>query len=292
MTNILSGIMSWAKDEPSVRTILMVGSKAQQGKQDKFSDFDLSIFGNSFDFITNDDWLEAISPVILCIHDQFKWGESSIPTRLTIFDDHTKVDFSFHPASLLLEMVSSQILTPTYEAGYVVVLDKDKIADLLPKAKGQAYQVLLPDKDAFNEAINEFWFEAYHIAKYLSREDFWAAKSRDHDMKKWMLRMLQWNAAANAPTPIKAKNEGRQMQDWIRPEWFNALEACFSEWDALSQWKALGISMKTFAILARETATVLGYLYNEKPESGLRNYILQLNPYSHVNPKSKSNGNH
>ena len=131
---IISSILAWANREECVRAVLMVGSRAQQGKEDEFSDFDLSIFGTPFDFIVKDNWLEEISPFILCIHDQFKWGEFSIPTRLTIFDDHTKVDFSFHPLSLLIEMVSSQILSPTYDSGYQVLLDKDKIARRLATA--------------------------------------------------------------------------------------------------------------------------------------------------------------
>ncbi len=289
---ILSSILTWANREESVRAVLMVGSRGRPGQQDKFSDFDLSIFGSDFDYIGNDEWLEVISPVILCIHDQFKWGESTIPTRLTIFGDHTKVDFSFHPISLLGEMVINQVLTPTYDSGYQVVLDKDGMAKQLPKPLFQSYQILLPDKEAFQVAIDEFWFEAYHVAKYLAREDLWAAKSRDHAMKIWMLRMLQWNAAAGAPSEIKAKHEGRQLGDWIRVQWLDKLEDCFSGWNSISQWQALTACIKTFANLSRETAALLGWYYPEKPESGLMDYILQLNPYLHVNPKSKTVENH
>ena len=89
----------------------MVGSLAGQGKKDHLSDLDISIFGSHFDFISDDAWLDAIAPNIVCIHEQFQWDDFIIPTRLTIFDKGVKVDFSFHPISLLEKMVNQQKLS-------------------------------------------------------------------------------------------------------------------------------------------------------------------------------------
>ena len=125
---MLDQIMRWAEKNQSVRAMLLVGSLASAGKRDEFSDYDLSLFGEGFGFIEKDDWLKEIANPVLCIHENFFWDDTWIPTRLTIFENFIKSDFAFHPSSLLRKMVDQQHLSPTYDAGYQVLLDKDGLA--------------------------------------------------------------------------------------------------------------------------------------------------------------------
>lgn len=282
---ILPRIIAWAQAKDSIRAILMVGSRAGGGKMDEFSDFDLSLFGHSFEFIGDDQWLETFAVPIICIHDQFDWGTIKIPTRLTIFEDFSKYDFSFHPYGLLESMARESILNPGYDAGYEVLLDKDGVCRNLPRPSFQSYQILLPDKKAFQVAINEFWFEAYHLTKYLARKDLWVAKSRDHAMKQWLLRMLQWNAKADSKKLLSAKNEGKQMNEWVRKKWQIKLVNCFAGWNQDAQWQALVSTTRTFSELSRETAVLLSYSYERKAESGILDFIKNQNPHSHGNGK-------
>ncbi|HMH33535.1 MAG TPA: aminoglycoside 6-adenylyltransferase, partial [Puia sp.] len=196
------------------------------------------------------------------------------------FENHAKVDFSFHPLSLLENMVSTKKLNQTYDAGYQVLLDKDGITGQLPKPSFQAYRIARPTEHEFENCQNEFWFESYHVAKYIMRFDLWAAKIRDHDMKKWLLAMLEWNAATRSNFTLSIKREGKYISDWIHPAYKSRMGACFAGWDALAQHSALMASLDLFRTVAKETASLLDYAYKEKPDQNLSNYIATLIPYT------------
>jgi aminoglycoside 6-adenylyltransferase len=273
---MLSRIMHWAEQVENIRAIIMVGSHANTGKQDELSDYDLSIFGHQFDFIRQDDWQNRIATLSLCIHDKFSWGDWQIPTRLCLFENHAKVDFSFHPLSLLESMVNAQKLNPTYDAGYRVLLDKDSIAAQLPDPTFQAYKVKKPTVHEFQICQDEFWFEAYHVAKYIFRNDLWTAIGRDHDLKKWLLKMLEWDAAIKKDFALQAKGEGKCLREWISPSYLKRLPDCFSGWNASDQRKALLESLDLFRELAKATASALNMSYQEKADQDITAFISKL----------------
>jgi aminoglycoside 6-adenylyltransferase len=276
--DILPQIVDWANRADSIRVMLLVGSRAQTKSVDNYSDFDLSIFGQHFDFIGDDEWLNKIGSPIVCIHDQFPWDHQLIPTRLTIFDDLTKVDFSFHPLDLLKEMVQGKTLTPAYGNGYSVLIDKEGIGPQIPGADFRAYHMKKPEEKEFQLAINEFWFEAYHVAKYLARKDLWAAKSRDWATKSWLLRMMQWNAVAMAGSSLQLKNEGRELTKWLPKEMYNELENCFSGLALQQQWAGLVSTSKLFLKLSRENCKMFELTYDKRPEEKISEFISQVNP--------------
>jgi aminoglycoside 6-adenylyltransferase len=275
--DILSRILAWAGTEDSVRIILMVGSRAQQNV-DEFSDFDLSIFGNDLDFIYDDKWLESIFTPLICIHDQFNWDNQVIPTRLTIFSDMTKVDFSFHPLSLLKEMIINKELRNTYGNGYMIMLDKDGIGQQIPKPGFHAYETDKPEEIKFQLAISEFWFEAYHVAKYLSRGDLWAAKSRDWATKSWLLTMITWHSIISAGHPLQIKSEGREMERWLTPNIYEELNNCFAGFPLQEQWLGLLSTTKLFSMLTRKVAENSYFKYDNRVETKISTFISQLNP--------------
>lgn len=276
--DILSRIVDWANHTDSIRVILLVGSRAQNKSVDIYSDLDLSIFGRHFDFISDDEWLKKIGSPIVCIHDEFPWDDHLIPTRLTIFDDLTKVDFSFHPLDLLKDMVQRRMLRPAYGNGYSVLIDKEGIGSQIPAADFRAYQMKKPEEKEFQLAINEFWFEAYHVAKYLARKDLWAAKSRDWATKSWLLRMMQWKAVALSGSSLQLKNEGREMWTWLPKEMYNELENCFCGFGLNEQWIGLISTSKLFLKVSRETCKIFGFNYDKGPEEKISEFISQLNP--------------
>lgn len=186
----LQKIINWANAIESIRAVILSGSLTGKGKQDFLSDYDIAVYGNDFSFIENNDWLNSIQKYWVCIHDQFEFLGYKIPARLTIFDGYFKVDFSFHPMEELQKMIDDKKLPDDYNIGYEVLLDKDHLLKDLPKPTYKGFVLIKPDEKNFNENGKEFWFECYHVAKYLYRNDLWVAKTRDHAAKK--------NSLANA----------------------------------------------------------------------------------------------
>jgi aminoglycoside 6-adenylyltransferase len=273
---MLAQILDWANREESIRIMLMVGSRAIAGRSDDLSDFDISIFGSYDGFIENDDWLKRIQPHSICIHCEFPWDSIQIPTRLVIFENGIKVDFAFHPLSLMKRMITTQQLFPDYHAGYRVILDKENITHQLPSATLQAFIIQLPAHKEFVTAINEFWFEAYHVAKYLYRKDLWVAKHREGSMKEWLLKMLEWNAAACSQLALSSNPHGKNLRKWIQDKYYGRLENCFSGWEESSGRKALFDMIELFKEVAGETALHLQYAYDTKPGDQIFIFITKL----------------
>ena len=272
----LEKIINWANSIDSIKALILSGSLTGKGKQDILSDYDIAVYGNEFDFIENDDWLNNIQESWVCIHEQFELLGYEIPTRLTIFDAYFKVDFSFHPMEELQKMIDEKIIPDDYNIGYEVLLDKGGFLKELPKPVYKGFVSIKPDEKTFKENVKEFWFECYHVAKYLFRNDLWVAKTRDHAAKKFLLQMLEWNEACKRNWNFSPKDHGKQMDDWLDRKYWNELHNCFGKFDKEDGWHALINTIQLYKTVAKETAKFLEYSYDERLDEKMFQFIKNL----------------
>ena len=272
----LEKIINWANSISNIRVMILSGSLTGKGKQDILSDYDIAVYGSDFNFIDSDDWLNNIQDYWVCIHDQFEFLGYEIPTRLTIFDGYFKVDFSFHPMQELRQMIDDKKIPDDYNIGYEVLLDKDKLLKDLPKPTYRGFVLRKPDEKKFAENIKEFWFECYHVAKHLYRNDLWVAKTRDHATKKFLLQMLEWNEACKRNWNFSPKDHGKQMSDWLDKNYWNELHNCFGRFDKEESWNALINTIQLYQAVAKETAKFLKYEYDEKLDGRMSQFIKDL----------------
>jgi aminoglycoside 6-adenylyltransferase len=272
----LEKIISWANSIGDIRVIILSGSLTSNSKQDMLSDYDIAVYGSNFDFIENDDWLNNIQNYWVCIHHQFEFLGYNIPTRLTIFDGYFKVDFSFHPLEALQQMIDDKKIPDDYNIGYEVVLDKDGLSKDLPKPTYKGFVLKKPDQKIFGENVKEFWFECYHVAKYLFRNDLWIAKTRDNATKRFLLQMLEWNEACKRDSNFSPKDHGKQIGDWVDKKYWNELDKCFGKFDKQESWTALLNTMQLYQSIAKETATLLGITYDQKLDDKMFQFINTL----------------
>lgn len=256
---ILSKICSWAQGESAIRAAILIGSRAIERGGDELSDYDISLFTNPQELdIQDDSWLSFIGKHWVCVHEKLPWKDKIIPTRLVIFEGGVKVDFAFYPLETLVELSQSNILPDDYDAGYQVLLDKDSLTKEIPQPSLKAFQCKKPSRIEFERVILEFWFEAYHVAKYLKRGDLWIAKFRDWGMKDpFLLTMICWNRAAKHAWEFKTHSQGKAMQSWVSEVIWKELHGCFSHFDAEDAWKSLEKMTSLFRRLALETASNL-----------------------------------
>jgi len=279
---MLERIKEWALLQEEIRTVLLVGSRGAGGKQDTLSDYDISLFGQFNQWANRDDWLKEIGPYWLCIHDQFQWGNFIFPTRLVLFQDGTKFDFAFHAAQQLEKMIDDKQLSLTYDLGYKVIVDKDGRAGHLARPSLLKYNRLIPKQEELTNAWNEFWFEAYQVAKYICRCDFWAAKLRDEAMKKWMLKMLEWNSDAKSGSSKIIRPDGKNLRDWLEEDYYLQLDNCFSGWGQPDGIASLYSCIDLFVRVAKETAFILHLELAESQGEGVKEIITQIIESSHA----------
>lgn len=272
----LQKIIAWGKSIECIDALLLTGSLAGNGKTDELSDLDIAVFGNDFIFIENDNWLTAIDDTWVCIHDQFVFEDFTIPTRLTIFNEGLKVDFSFHPAELLRRLAAETTLPDAYRNGYKILLDKSGLTENLIIPDFKAYKLSKPTDKAFHNNENEFWFECYHIAKYLKRGDVWTAKVRDKDAKSFLLEMLQWHHLSKIDITFYPKLYGREMQSWLDEMLLNKVYDCFSNLEKANSWAALDNMINLYKKIAKEVAIKFMFTYNEKLDVNMSSFIKKL----------------
>ncbi|MEO7802004.1 MAG: aminoglycoside 6-adenylyltransferase, partial [Ginsengibacter sp.] len=194
------------------------------------------------------------------------------------------VDFSFHPAELLYKLAAEATLPDAYKNGYKILLDKTGLAAKFPIPDFSAYQLSAPDKKSFQNNENEFWFECYHIAKYLKRNDLWSAKVRDKDAKAFLLEMLQWHHLNKQHTAFHPKLYGREMQSWLDETLWNMLCNCFSNFDEASSWRALDHMINLYRRIAKEVADTFMFTYDENLDAHMSSFIKTL---MNNNPKDQ-----
>jgi aminoglycoside 6-adenylyltransferase len=182
---MLEWLISWAEINKNIRGLILSGSKANPfDKTDFLSDYDIAVIGSGLDFIENDNWLTDLKKYWVCVHDKFELAGFEIPTRLVIFNDVLKVDFSFLPTEAITRFIAAKELPDGFNIGYKILLDKEGLLQSLPTPTGAGFEIDRPAETEYLRNQSEFWFEVYHVAKYLARNDLWAAKSRDWSAKK------------------------------------------------------------------------------------------------------------
>src|SRR6267142_1345805 len=250
-TNPLEHFLSWAKKNARIRGVILTGSRAASRiTADNLSDYDVAVFGTDFDFIKNDFWLNELQEFWFCVHAHFHLLGVAIPTRLVIFNGALKVDFSFLPREILTQIVSCQELADGFNIGYTILLDKDNLLIQLPAPAFMGFILRKPSEAEFERNVGEFWFEVFHVAKYLLRNDLWTARFRDFSTKELLLQMLQWNQGSKTEWGFSPKPEGKEMKGWVDTKTWERLHSCFGSFDAGNSRAALEATLQLYREVA------------------------------------------
>lgn len=269
----LDRIIQWARSVEAVRAVVITGSLARaDGSVDEYSDLDAQIITRDIEYLTRDDsWLDALGEVWI----RFPLRQEA-PYRLMWFAGGCKVDFQFVQLDEILAMRESGELSEEYQRGYWVALDKDELYADLPPSPRVFPSPAAPTQKEVEAAINEFWFEAIHVAQYIRRREFWVAKFRDWTMKDNLLRLIEWHAQATGTGDVNTWLLGKRIMRWADDESAVAIEKIWSRWDAADMWRALLVQLELFRRLSRELHAALGSDYSEATHLRIEQYIRQL----------------
>ncbi|WP_434638932.1 aminoglycoside 6-adenylyltransferase [Klebsiella sp. I138] len=270
-SQLAARIRTWAHGNDNVRALVQTGSLARRdGLVDAFSDLDMDIIAQDpVGMAKNDDWIHRFGEVITILHldavDAQSW-----PTRLVIYAGGIKVDFTLAGLARLQKMASPAGLDPLYERGYQLLVDKDAFAKALPAATYRFPVHAMPDEQRFLARVEEFWFEAFHVPRYLARDELLLAKQRDGTMKELLLEMIEWHAIARHPEPVDIWHLGKGIRHWAGEAIWAELQATYGHFDASDARRAYQATTALYARLAREVARIQGWPYPESVERALR----------------------
>lgn len=274
VNDVLDKIIEWGAREEALRALLLVGSRAVREPADHLADLDIGVFATDFTPYLNDDtWIGQIARPWVYSPDQFYFHDTPVPTRLVIYAGGTKVDYSFwHP-----EFVEQLATARYFDTGYKVLLDKDGTLQQLGPPSFKPTIPPKPSEQEFVRLINEYWFEAYHAAKYLYRGDLWLVKFRDAgSLKVFLLTLMEWYELAKHSWNYDVKWTGKHIRQWLEPAVYDRLSEVFAHFDAEDSWKALFANNALFRDLSDRTARLLGYRYPADVAEDLTLFIRNL----------------
>jgi aminoglycoside 6-adenylyltransferase len=154
-------------------------------------------------------------------------------------------------------------LPDEFDAGYLVLLDKDRLTEALKPPTYTAYIPKPPTEAEYQKVAEEFFLEAAYVAKYLWRDDLMAAKYiLDHFMKQEHLRpVLEWHLESDHQWSVKPGPYGRGLKKWLRPDLWAELEGTYTGAGLEENWEALFRTIALFRKAAFEVGQRLGLAY-------------------------------
>jgi aminoglycoside 6-adenylyltransferase len=159
--------------------------------------------------------------------------------------------------------VEAPALPAELDAGYKVLVDKDKLTEGLQAPTYTAYIPTPPTNEAYQTIVNDFFSDAPYVAKCLWRDELLPAKwALDYDMKHVYLRpMLEWRAQLDHGWSVKIGALGKGLKKYLPPAIWIQLENTYAGAKIEENWIALFKTIALFRRVAAEVAEDLGYEY-------------------------------
>lgn len=282
--NIIQQIQQWAIQEPSIRAVVLTSSRAVPHAQlDAFSDYDVILALTDIrPFFENRAWLETFGSVLAVYRDPLitdrGYQRSAFVTQ---YEDSLKIDFSLWPVELLKQIVSEPQLTPEFDAGYRVLLDKDHLTDTLPQPTYRSYIPQPPTEAEYQALIESFFLDTAYVAKFLWRDDLVAAKYiLDHSLKhQHLLIMLGWRIEIDYQWALKLGPYGRGLKRLLPQDLWAQLEETYTGPEPGCNWLALFRSIDLMSRVAIEVGEHLGYRYPEPLERRVVDYLRKVREF-------------
>jgi len=275
---MLNKIINWARKEDAIRAVLLTGSRVCSDQPDFFADYDITFFvTNVSTYLTDSSWIRAIGRVWVEIADKIcTLGQKEYHTRLVIFKGGLKADFAFFTTDILEDIETQGDLLLRFVRAYKVLLDKDGLTKVLRASVLKVPLAQKPTQEEFERVVKEFFFEAYHVAKYFYRNELWQVKFRDWAAKEFLLRMIEWNEKAQHGWDYDTHYQGKKMQSWCNKEIWSVLNNCFARFDLEDSWKALMATIGLFRDVAKQVAEHVDYEYPVSVDKNITDFVQKL----------------
>jgi aminoglycoside 6-adenylyltransferase len=278
---VTSHLVRWAEQQLLVRAMILTSTRAiPGGVMDIFSDYDvILVLRDILPFHNERGWLEAFGQVLALYRDPLQiYLGHQMSGYVIQFESGLKIDFTLWPVPVLQQIIEAPELPDEMDAGYRVLLDKDKLTEGLKQPTYQAYIPKPPSETAYREAIEVFFLDVVYTAKYLWRDDVMAAKFiLDNFIKHEHIRpVLEWHIEIHNQWSVKPGPYGRRIKKWLRPDLWADLERTYTGARIEDNWTALYNSIALMRKVAQEVGEHLGYAYPNDIDQKTAAYIEKI----------------
>lgn len=271
--HVLGAIKEWAEAEENVRAVLLTSSRARPDfTPDFLSDYDIVLYvADLSPFLNNDSWLGRFGEVMVRwpYKPQATLEEFGL-TRLVLFTDYVRIDF---------QITDRPSVGPDqYDDGYKVLVDKEGITKELSRPTYTKYIIRKPTREEYEELINDFWWDAAYVPKYLWRDQLPFAKymfaQAVHDT--YLRKIIEWYIGLRNSWSVDTGLGGRYFKRFLEPEMWRRFESTYAGTDIEENWEAFFNAVSLFCESARTVGDALGYPYPEEMEQRMVAYFRMI----------------
>ena len=188
-TRILEQFDKWSRSNELVRAAILTSSRAKSEREtDLLSDYDIEFYVADIEpFRQSDAWLTHFGEVMV------RWPFkpcSGAPradiTRLVIFSDAVRIDFQIHKIV--------EVAPDAFDDDYKVLIDKDGLLSHLRAPTHTEHLIEKPTRDQYETLVNEFWWNAHYVPRYLRRDELpFAASMMGESVRSGYLHtVIEW----------------------------------------------------------------------------------------------------
>jgi aminoglycoside 6-adenylyltransferase len=266
--DVIRRLVGWAEQRAAVRAMLLTSTRAvPDAKVDALSDYDVILIVEDVrPFFEDRTWIEDFGEVLVVYWDPLHLAPASELEEVgnvIQYQDGLKIDFTVWPVELLRRIAQALTLPEELDAGYKVLLDKNRLTDDMPAPTYSAYIPSRPSDEEYQTWVNDFFSDPPYVAKCLWRDELLPAKwCLDYDMRQVYLRvMLEWRVEIDHGWSTPVGNLGKGLKKRLPPDIWSQFEAGFAGAGIDDNWEALYRTMTLFRRVAIEVAEHLGYVY-------------------------------
>jgi aminoglycoside 6-adenylyltransferase len=276
-----AAIRAWARCQPLVEVILVVGSRARQDHPaDRFSDLDLILFSTQADLYESDQaWLEEIGETWGVVKSKTGLGDVE---WLVLFSGGFKADFVLVKVSLTSQS-PGEWRTCLAESPYDFVLARG--ARLLYARADPELQIQLaisespsppslPTNGEFRQQLTRGYLALYQASKMAQRsENFPAQRALQCDFRQVLVTFLAWQAITSARYPVFAGD--RHLTEWADLSTLKTFDALLKA-AAFTPLHTIPPLLEYFRSLAGEVGDRSGILYPGPEDDPIQAWLREL----------------
>ncbi|RKD31210.1 aminoglycoside 6-adenylyltransferase [Thermohalobacter berrensis] len=260
---VLSQFKEWAERNELIRAAILTSSRAKpDANVDFLSDYDIELYVSDLSkFKKSDDWLEEFGAIM--VRWPFKPRSTGFKTgcwitRLVLFKDGVRIDFQITD--------QLKIDSDAYDNGYKVLIDKDEITKGLSKPTYSEYIIKKPSKEEYEVLVNEFWWNAYYVPKYLWRDELPFAKYMlDYTLKySFLHKIIDWYIGMKNDWSVETGAFGKKFKKYLSSETWKEFKETYAGADIEENWNAFFNTITFFRKIAKKVGENLGYKYPDQ----------------------------
>ncbi|RKD69495.1 aminoglycoside 6-adenylyltransferase [Sinobaca qinghaiensis] len=274
-----------AQADPAVRAACLNGSRVNPtSRQDLLQDFDVVYVVNDLEpFIRQREWLQEFGDLLIMQTPDEMNGGSGRRHKfafLMLFTDGIRIDLTLLLKAGVTDYINEDSLT-------VVLLDKDALFPALPPPSEQTHYVQTPDRQAFRDCCNEFWWVSTYAAKGAWRSEVLYAMDHLAVMREMLLRMTTWYAGASHSFPINIGKSYKHLPLYVSGDIWKRLQDTFPEAAVAPIWEAVFHMSDLFLDITLHTADLLELEVSAEEAQNVYRYLQHL----HQLPQNTSKWN-